>query len=356
MPEMNRLPDNHPYSDTLIRRWELLHLLSRSQRKLTIADIRNRYGFSEIPERMLQRDLKYIQDLGKFGLKVESEQKPYKWCIQKTPNIPGFTDIESLSLVVLENEIMNLLPHYISVEFADSCKLARERLLKLGKNSPLTAWINKVRTVSAGIPLLAPVVDNKIKATVYEALLHNQQIELEYKTLEGTLLTYKGVHSVNPLGLVQQGPALYLIVNIDAEDYIQVLALHRIQYAKSFFSKCRIPANFNLDTFLATGGMGRVNTLQDMEYQSMGCEMIQMTAKFTGYSGEYLVDTKMSEDQAVTRMEDGVMKITATVPYSPALIQWLSGFGANVKILEPSGLHASLLSFHQDAIASMVNS
>ncbi|MGI9212726.1 MAG: hypothetical protein ACR2HF_09655, partial [Methylococcaceae bacterium] len=147
MPAMNRIPDNHPYADALIRRFELLLLLSRNEHTYTIADIRGLHRFSDIPERMLQRDLKYIKDTGKFGLKVQEEQKPYKWSIKKAPGIAGVSDIESVSLALFEKEIRNLLPQHISHEYTYSCDLSRERLQKMGKGSALAAWIDKVRTV-----------------------------------------------------------------------------------------------------------------------------------------------------------------------------------------------------------------
>jgi len=58
--------------------------------------------------------------------------------------------------------------------------------------------------------------------------------------------------------------------------------------------------------------------------------------------GEHLLETPLSKDQQVEELEDGKLKITATVADTPQLRWWLMGFGAGVEVLSTSNLRSEL--------------
>lgn len=77
---------------------------------------------------------------------------------------------------------------------------------------------------------------------VSDALYANQWLDIIYKNASGHEASYK----VMPLGLVQQGPRMYLACQFDGHDNYRCLALHRLVSAKASTLTFERPADFDL--------------------------------------------------------------------------------------------------------------
>ncbi|HNH44897.1 MAG TPA: WYL domain-containing protein, partial [Agitococcus sp.] len=64
-------------------------------------------------------------------------------------------------------------------------------------------------------------------------------------------------------------------------------------------------------------------------------ESIRLKAKFTKVVGDHLYESKLSEDQVITELDDTHLLIEATVKHTQQLVWWLRGFGDAVEVLEP---------------------
>jgi predicted DNA-binding transcriptional regulator YafY len=119
----------------------------------------------------------------------------------------------------------------------------------------------------------------------------------------------------------------YLVCTIKSYPHLRLLALHRIQAAVCLEQAITKPTDFNLDTYLASGAFGWLPV-----------QAIYLEAAFTAEVATHLEETPLADDQTMTVMADGRVKVGATVRETLQLRWWLQGFGDAVEVLSPSGL------------------
>lgn len=178
---------------------------------------------------------------------------------------------------------------------------------------------DKVRVVATSQPLLPP----KIAATVFEivsgALYANRWLHLDYRNAAGKRADIE----VMPLGLVQQGAALYLVCRYRDFADERILALHRILAAKPSTLTFTRPRDFNLKRFDDDGRFGFGEG-----------KRLRLRFRIVRHAGLHLLETPLSQDQKVVERKDGTLQITATVVDSEMLTWWLRGFGDAVSHIQ----------------------
>jgi predicted DNA-binding transcriptional regulator YafY len=130
-----------------------------------------------------------------------------------------------------------------------------------------------------------------------------------------------------PLGLAQQGPRLYLVVRYRDYDNERSLALHRIISAEASTLTFVRPKNFDLKNYDDDGRFGFGEG-----------KRIRLTFRIKREAGIHLLESPLSADQKVVKLEDGQLKITATVVDSAMLAWWLRGFGDAVSDVRPKSV------------------
>ena len=325
--------------DPLIRQWELLKLIPRD-RKVTITELHRKLSDlgHEASRRTLERDLNALSI--PFGIECDDRSKPFGWRYRMDAallQIPGLSESEALSLVMMELYLKNLLPIAVADNLKPYFDAARQKFREFNPDLPLQAWLNKVQVVHPGQPVLAPQVDAGIQRTVYEAVLRNRQLEMRYQPVSAS--QPKHYVPVNPLGLVQQGAVVYLVATIYVYQDPMILALHRMRSARLLESPCTALEGFSLQRFVEAGafGFGEID------------HWIDLTVVFRSGAGEHLLETPLAEDQTSERLAPGAVKIAARVLHTPRLIWWLTGFGPDAEVLEPAQLREEILQRHQAA-------
>jgi predicted DNA-binding transcriptional regulator YafY len=119
-----------------------------------------------------------------------------------------------------------------------------------------------------------------------------------------------------PLGLVQQGPRLYLVCRYRGYDNERNLALHRILSAEMSTLTFERPKEFDLKKYDDDGRFGFGDG-----------EKIRLSFRIKRDAGLHLLESPLSSDQQVVELDDGTLEITATVVDSAMLEWWLRGFG-----------------------------
>lgn len=175
-------------------------------------------------------------------------------------------------------------------------------------------WLDKVRVVSASQPLLPPRINPEVFEQVSHALYGNQWLDIDYQNSSGK----KTIAKVMPLGLVQQGPCMYLVVRFDGYDNERNLALHRFISAKASTLTFDRPKDFDLKQFEADGRFGFGDGTK-----------IRLSFRVTKAAGLHIVECPLSLDQQVVKLDDAY-EITATVVESDMLDRWLLGFGNTI--------------------------
>jgi predicted DNA-binding transcriptional regulator YafY len=186
------------------------------------------------------------------------------------------------------------------------------------------SWMNKVRIIPRGQPLLPPVVDAGIQATVYQAVFENRKLAVSYmKRGASASKTYE----FNPIGIVQRGHLIYVIGSARDYDKPVLHLMHRIRSAALLDVPSKSIPGFDLDSFIAEGDFGyRVGP------------PIKLVADFDSDVAEIFYETPLSTDQILNEQKGGKTRLTATVNDTKELRAWLRGFGGQVNLIEPRKL------------------
>lgn len=111
-----------------------------------------------------------------------------------------------------------------------------------------------------------------------------------------------------PLGLVQQGPRLYLVCRYRGYDNERNLAQHRILSAEMSTLKFDRPKEFDLKKYYDDGRFGFGKG-----------EKIRLTFRIERAAGLLLLEAPLSTDQQAVELDDGRLEITATLVDSAML-------------------------------------
>lgn len=318
------MPAN-PKRHALARQWELLKLLpTRGAGKTAreLAEALNQAGF-RVSKRQVERDLGDLME--NFAIDCNNASIPFgwRWVAGASADLPGITLAEALSLHLIEESVQSLLPTSMLHALRPRFQQAVAKLEKLSAINDAARWKAKVRTITPSLPLLAPTIKEEVLESVHAALLSEHQLKM----------TYKGVYDeepheliVHPLGLVQRGPASYLVATAFQYTDVRLYAMHRIATAESTDEPISPPAGFDLDDYIARGSLhfGDGKTLK-------------LKTKVDDTLGRILAETPLSTDQVIST-KDGALVVTATVAETWQLEWWLLAQGDLLEVLAPKSL------------------
>lgn len=314
----------------------MLHLVPRYPQKATAQVIRNSLqadGF-EVTERTVQRDLNELSLV--FPLTVDDREKPFGWSWQKDApsfSLPGLTVPEALTLTLAEQHLISLLPVSMMNQLKPHFDAAHQRLDSEPQPHRGRSWLDKVRTVPPTQPLIPPKILLEAQAIITEALLHERQVEIQYrKRGEKKDVTYR----VHPLALVQRGSMLYLYCRMFDYEDARTLAMNRITAATLLDEAAIYPKGFLLDEKVDAGVWGFGDG-----------KKITIELLFEPGYGDHLQESLLSKDQQVEEMDGDKLKITATVADTQQLRWWLMSFGAGVEVISPPNLRTEMAAEYQ---------
>ena len=311
---MSQRPDT---LETVVLAVELLRRIPRG-RKITAGELHRQLKDAGIErtERTIQRQLEMLSS--HFEIERDERNKPYgyRWLEHAhSLAVPHLTPHESLLLQLAEEHLKNLLPARLMQSMDGFFTQARRNLESddHGHSARLARqWPRKVRVVATSRPLRAPAIAPGVMEAVSDALYANHWLELDYQNAAGKRKPIK----VMPLGLAQQGPRLYLVCRFEGFDNERSLALHRIRKAQASTLTFERPEVFDLQKYDDDGRFGFGDG-----------EQVRLTFRIQNEAGFHLRETPLSKDQQVQDLEDGWIRITATVVNSAMLDWWLRGFG-----------------------------
>ena len=299
--------------ETVLLAVELLRRIPRG-RKVTASDLHRQLKDAGIERdlRTIQRQLEMLSE--HFEIERDDRSKPYgyRWLEQaKALAVPNLTPQESLLLQLAEENLKNLLPARLMKSMETFFSQAKRNLGPDSSARLEREWPSKVRVVATSQPLLPPKIAPGVFETVSEALYSNHWLHLDYQNSGGK----RNKVDVMPLGLVQQGPRLYLVCRYRGYDNERNLALHRILAAEMLTLTFDRPKEFDLKKYDDDGRFGFGEG-----------EMVKLVFRIERQAGLHLLETPLSANQQVVELEDGNLEITATVVDSAMLEWWLRGF------------------------------
>lgn len=311
---MAKRSDTH---ETALLAVELLRRIPRG-RKVTAGELHRQLKDAGIDRdlRTIQRQLEMLSE--HFDIERDDRSKPYgyRWLEQSSALVvPNLTPQESLLLRLAEEHLRHLLPARLMKSMEGFFSQAKRNLGADSGARLAREWPEKIRVVATSQPLLPPKIVPGVFEAVSEALYANHWLHLDYRNSAGN----RSRVDVMPLGLVQQGPRLYLVCRYRGFDNERNLALHRIQSAERSTLTFDRPKDFDLKKYDDDGRFGFGEG-----------ERIRLTFRIDRDAGLHLLETPLSSDQEVIERDDDTFEITATVVDSAMLEWWLRGFGDSV--------------------------
>ncbi|MCC5854109.1 MAG: WYL domain-containing protein [Idiomarina sp.] len=324
--------------DTLSRQWEILKLLPSRGPGLTkrqVCDILRSNGF-DVSERTVERDLNDL--LLQFPLVRNDKSIPYGWYWAKHAviHIPGVSAAEALSLCMVEQAVQNLLPSSVMEVMQARFTQAQQKLNSLTQSSSLQGWQHKVANVQPTLEQLRPVIDPQILETLQNALLHDEQLQVTYRALNGQQTKS---YVLNPFGIVQRGVVTYVVGCVEPYSDAHLFAVHRLLAAERTADPVRRPDGFSLQNYIEEGGL-----------QFSAGALIQLEAIIRGPVVQILQESPLSQDQEL-KEEKNEWQVKATVLDSWQLRWWILSQGENVQILAPDCLRNNIATTLKAALA-----
>jgi predicted DNA-binding transcriptional regulator YafY len=308
-------------ADAVLRHIAILQKIPRSPRKVALSDIRAHLeglGY-QVTDRTIQRDLEKLSLL--FPLIADQRNKPFGWSFKQDAkiNIVGFSPHEALTAILADKFLSDILPTQIKQHIAPQRTEAKDVLRKYALKN-FSDWPTKVAYVPQGFQLIAPEINADIVSTVYDALLDNKKLLIDYND--------KADQEINPLGLVVRGKLIYLIGTFWNYQKPLQIALHRIKRAKLLNVTADNNDEFNLNSYMNSGVLGYSKSL----------ELLSVEIIVTKGVAKHLLEGKIASDQTLTPLDDGRYRLTATVQDTKDFRWWLLGFGAQVEVIAPKTL------------------
>lgn len=312
--------------DTVLRNVLMLSMTPREPATVTANTLRERLADQgyHVDLRTIQRDLN--KNSAVFPIRniksPDSNAKCWCWCQEASLlDIPEMSAMTALTFNLVESFLIRLIPKSILGFMSPHFQRAEHLLKKMG-NSTWGKWSEKVSIIPRGLSLIPPTVDSSIFEKIFEAVIKENQIILKYRKRNAT---HPKTYQLNPLGLVFNQEVIYLVCAKQGKEVIQHFALHRMVSVEHLNDKAVIPAGYNLKSYVKKGA-----------FQYLICEDdIRLKAVFDPEIAGHLYESKLTENQILTKLQDGDIQLEANVQNSAALKWWLLGFGDGVEVLEP---------------------
>ncbi len=310
---MSKRPDT---KETVLLALELMRRIPRNG-LVTAKELHEQLADTEVSRdlRTIQRQLEMLSE--HFDIERDDRSKPYgyRWksCSQGM-GVSILSEQEALLLSLAEQHLRGLLPASLIKTMDGFFVQARKNLEPYNedKGKREREWLKKVRVVSTTQPLLPPKIKPGVFEQVSNALYANQWLNVDYENAAGK----RTDADVMPLGLAQQGPRLFLVCRFKGYDNERTLALHRIISAQASTFTFERPKDFDLEKYDNDGRFGFGNG-----------KRIKLTIVLDKENGYHLLESPLSKDQQVQKLDGDLYQITATVVNSAMLDWWLRGFG-----------------------------
>jgi len=311
-------------ADAAIRQLLMLQQIPIYPKKITASKLHH-YLVTEgycVTLRSVQRDLQSLSAV--MPLDLDERSKPHGWFFprKRMINIPAMDTATGLTFTLIEKYLKPMMPLSV-LEAIDPYFKQSYTILEHNDDSKNKRWIKKVAFLPRGLQLRPAKIDRRVLSLVYEALLEEKTLLINYR--------HKNNQLIHPQGLVSRGSVIYLLATFWSYKKVVQLPLQRITKAKfSDEPYCKLPY-FSLDSYIASGAFGITNNEN----------MISLEVKFFGHSIDHLFETSLSDDQTIVEKDDYHI-LKASVRDTEELKWWLLGFGRWVEVVKPDFLRQQI--------------
>ncbi|MCP4501159.1 MAG: WYL domain-containing protein [Deltaproteobacteria bacterium] len=326
---------------SLERHWYILQSVPGAPQSIDTASLRKRLDSKwgvKTSMRNLQRDLVALSLT--FPLTCDEDQKPFRWSFMENSELfqlPKMNLNTALTLRLVEEMLAKALPSSTTKHLEKYFKTAKSTL-KLAEHSGYKKWAERVKVLPRTQGLQPAQVKPKVYDAVYEALLEEKQLEVNYKGRGDGDAKLRTLH---PLGLVLREGATYLVCTYFDYDDVRYLPLQRFSSAKVLNVKRKAPKDFSLASYLSTGKMGFLVGEEQITFEALVSEQLAKT----------LSETPLSAEQEIVDDADGRMRLQANVADTLALQGWIMSYGSHIEVLSPAPLRTEIAKRYKEGAA-----
>lgn len=324
------MPAN-PGRNTLSRQWELLRLLPTSGSGATARMLQEQLaeaGFATT-KRTVERDLEDLSTV--FAIRKNDKSVPYgfSWSPSSNFQSSAVSVLDALTLSLVQETLRPLIPAFMLGALEPRFEQANSKLSALSGKSAAGKWPQKVASVPAYLPLLAPKIDPASLACVQQALIEERRLTCRYYSVHRDV-TRELV--LEPLGLIQRGNVTYLIATAPPYEDVRQFALHRMSAVALTHTPITAIEAFDLKAYTASSAM---------QFGDNAGELITLEAWVNEGLLRMLRETPLCEDMETMSSEDGGW-IRAKVADSWALEWWLLSHTGSIAVTAPTELKQRL--------------
>lgn len=317
-------------TDTLFRQWTMLRHIPRAPQRRKTSEIAAAVadeGFATTA-RTIERDLDKLSAI--FGYTCDTEGRTHHWYWPadfKAIDIPGLEPNTALAFSLAEQHLARLLPPATLDLLTPYFERARD-VLDTDADKPLTHWQDKIRVIGHGPQLAAPAIDITLQRILYDALLHERRVTIDYAPRNDDTGAIKH-YEFSPLGLVSREGVIYFVGPLWEYDNVVQLALHRVRTAEASRAPVHRPPNFDFIAY--------VESDREFSYPA-STATIDLVLTMNTASAHHLAERPLAKDQRIRPTDENLVEIHATVLETDELVWWILGFGAGVTVVKPAAL------------------
>lgn len=306
------------------RQLAILRRIPTEPQKVTVNDLieylESSHNLGNLSKRSIQRDMAMLERVFGVHVKTVGRENYYYFPQGSHISLKKMGPDLALGFLLMEKYTHSLLPEASLDALAPYFKEAK--LALKNEKYKYADWEKRVAIYPKVYPLEPAKFNANNLLDIYKALLLNKQFKMNYTKKGGETKDY----IVNAQGVVQQEQVSYLIATYDgqkAEGLIQ-FAIHRINDIEILDSQPKRVAGFDIRQYLEQGG------LDISLYPEQSLELI-----FSKPTAQHLSETPLSKDQQLTELQDGRVRVTATINVTQSIKWWLLGFGDQVEVIQP---------------------
>lgn len=315
-------------NDACYRRIQMLRLIPKSPSRICVSALHDKLKAQgiEIDVRSVQRDLVKLSQL--FAIENDGNKDIRGWYWRKDATkleLPEMEPAVALSFKMMQLYLDKVMPPSALGELSSYFRHADSLLTHL-PNNDFSDWSQKIATLSRNQPLLAPEVKHEVIAPIYQGLLSDTKIKVQYQPRYEDVREY----DLNPLGLVVVDQIIYLVGTLWEYQDVKQFALHRFILVENTDEPALQLDAFDLQDYIQQG---------HFEYLLPESETLNLKIKMNRYIAKHLMESKLSIDQTIEPLDNDFL-LTATVKNTHQLRWWLMSFGSGLEVLEPLDLRA----------------
>ena len=315
----------------------MLRLLPRWPGCISTELLQSKLGTAgyDVSLRTVQRNLESLQEIEPGLASRRSGKESKEWFFQADAPVlivPSLDDHTALAFELADAFLREVTPPETTVALKPFVAEAGKRLANR-KQIAAAKWKDKIHVFPLGLRRKAPRIVPEVRDVVYQALLDEQAIRISHAS-RGK----KGAKEfvISPLGLVVRDYLIYLYGLTREKKQVLAFALHRTRSATVASDEPYIrPEGFVLADY---------ENLVSMPID--GSPVLQLRIRIDQISTVSVRECPLAGRQMLEpdpqNVEGNGVVLSAEVPNTVELRQWIRSLGPNAEVLEPTFLREEL--------------